>query len=100
MLIGSIHLVAGWKLEATLAGALLLAYPLMLQCAPVPEWDFNWQLQYCFTQPLTLPRGTQLTIIGHWDNSLENPNDSPPLKDIRFGEQSTDEMFSGYLGEL
>jgi hypothetical protein len=66
----------------------------------IPEWDFGWQLEYNFKRPLTLPRGTRLTIVGHWDNSLANPNNTWPLRDLWHGEQSTDEMFIGYYNYI
>lgn len=60
----------------------------------IDDWDFNWQLSYCFKQPIRLPKGTTITIEATYDNSAENvrnPND-PPQR-VRFGEQTNDEMF-------
>jgi hypothetical protein len=67
--------------------------PLLL----VPKWDFNWQYQYELSRPLTVPRGSKLVVEAHWDNSLNNPNNILPPVDVRFGEQSFDEMFIGYV---
>ncbi len=59
----------------------------------IKDWDFNWQGDYRYTNPVLLPKGT--TLIMHWtyDNSSENarnPN-QPPMR-VRYGSQTTDEM--------
>ena len=59
----------------------------------IRNWDFNWQGDYQFTQPVRLPKGTRLVMHYTYDNStnnLRNPN-SPP-KPLRHGLQTTDEM--------
>jgi peroxiredoxin len=66
----------------------------------VPRWDFNWQYQYQLAQPLVVPRGSKLVVEAHWDNSANNPNNILPLVDARFGEQTFDEMFIGYINVL
>jgi hypothetical protein len=56
-------------------------------------WDFKWQDQYQYKEPLRLPTGTKIHMEAVFDNSAENaanPNDPP--KRVRFGEQTTDEM--------
>ncbi len=66
----------------------------------VPKWDFNWQYQYELATPLTVPKGSKLVVEAHWDNSLNNPNNFLPLVDARFGEQTFDEMFIGYINVI
>ena len=59
----------------------------------IKNWDFNWQGDYQYAQPLFLPKGTRLVMHYLYDNStnnLRNPN-SPP-KPVRHGLQTTDEM--------
>src|SRR5207249_3849600 len=59
----------------------------------IKNWDFNWQGDYQYAQPLFLPKGTRLFMHYLYDNStnnLRNPN-SPP-KPVRHGLQTTDEM--------
>ncbi len=59
----------------------------------IPRWDFNWQEEYYYAEPLSLPAGTELTLRYTFDNSAENPlNPSVPPKRVRFGAQSEDEM--------
>ena len=65
----------------------------------VPKYEFNWQGAYVYRTPLALPRGSQIHIEAHYDNSAENFNNpyNPP-RDIRWGEASTDEMCLALLG--
>lgn len=59
----------------------------------VPTWDWNWQEQYQYDKPLTLPAGTKLHSEWVYDNSSENEaNPNNPPKDVRWGEQTSDEM--------
>ena len=65
----------------------------------VPDWDFNWQGFYYYKEPVKLPRGARVGLVAHYDNSSQNPrNPSSPPKDVRWGEQTTDEMCLCYLG--
>src|SRR6185436_8444651 len=38
----------------------------------VPKYDFNWQTDYVFKQPLKLPKGTKLHATAWYDNSANN----------------------------
>jgi Tetratricopeptide repeat len=59
----------------------------------IDEWDFNWQDEYRYAQPVPLPRGTKLTMQWIYDNSADNPrNPNHPPKRVRYGSLSTDEM--------
>ena len=35
----------------------------------VPKYDFNWQTDYMFAQPLRVPKGSMLKSVAHYDNS-------------------------------
>lgn len=60
----------------------------------VQDWDFNWQLTYAFREPMRIPKGSTVQIEAVYDNSSANPNNpNDPPKDIRWGEETTDEMF-------
>ena len=59
----------------------------------IKDWDFDWQDQYQYTAPFRLPKGTKLSVDFTYDNSAENiHNPSKPPKQVRLGEQTTDEM--------
>lgn len=63
----------------------------------IPRYDFNWQLRYDYAMPRFLPRGTTVKITAIYDNSAANPANPDPTKDIRWGQQTYDEMMIGYL---
>lgn len=77
------------------ASDLWVEYPggKMKELLVLPRYDFNWQRDYTFATPIRIPAGSKL--IAHWtyDNSKENPANPDPKKEIRWGEQSWDEMF-------
>ena len=63
----------------------------------VPHYDFNWQIVYEFTKPVTLPAGTTVRVDAAWDNSTRNKYNPRPDQEVFWGEQSWDEMFSPIL---
>ncbi len=64
----------------------------------VPNWDFNWQTNYQYKEPLKMPAGTILSLAASYDNSTSNPNNpSKPPKAVRWGEQTTDEMCLAFV---
>jgi hypothetical protein len=64
----------------------------------VDDWDFNWQTPYEFLKPVALPKGTRVETVAHFDNSAGNPrNRSKPPVEVRWGEDTTDEMCIGFM---
>lgn len=61
----------------------------------VPEYDFNWQLRYDLTEPRLIEKGSMLHCYAEFDNSAENPNNPDPTVEVRFGEQTWEEMMFG-----
>jgi hypothetical protein len=59
----------------------------------VPNYDFNWQIQYELEKPLKVPAGSKITNIAIYDNSTKNPWNPAPEKDVYWSEQSWDEMY-------
>jgi hypothetical protein len=65
----------------------------------IDDWDFNWQGNYTFTQPIPLPAGTRIDMVAVFDNSLENLRQpSRPPRPVSWGEGTTDEMAVVFLG--
>ena len=61
----------------------------------INDWDFSWQDRYIFKDAVPLPKGTRLDVEVHWDNTAANPrNPSNPPIEVKWGEQSKDEMGS------
>jgi len=63
----------------------------------VPKYDFHWQTLYRLAQPKRLPAGTIVRCTGAFDNSAQNLENPDPSVTVRFGEQTYEEMFIGYL---
>lgn len=67
----------------------------------IPDWDLNWQAVYHLREPLSLPKGTVISMRFHYDNSSAAPrNPNSPPKRVRGGNQSTDEMAHLWLQVL
>lgn len=62
----------------------------------VPKYDFNWQLTYIPKNRLALPKGTRLDCVAHFDNSTKNRYNPDPTKDVRWGDQTWEEMMIGW----
>lgn len=59
----------------------------------ITDWNWNWQNNYRYLEPLALPKGTQVELEAFYDNSADNPaNPNSPPKEVRWGHQTTDEM--------
>lgn len=63
----------------------------------VPRYDFNWQTSYRLTEPKTLPVGTEIHCVAHYDNSENNLANPDPSQTVRWGDQTWDEMLIGYV---
>ena len=61
----------------------------------VPFYDFNWQTSYELTQPKLLPKGTKLIYSSTYDNSPLNKSNPDPTIEVRWGEQTWEEMIYG-----
>jgi hypothetical protein len=62
----------------------------------VPKYDFNWQLTYIPKEPILLPKGTRLDCVAHYDNSSKNRFNPDPSKEVRWGDQTWEEMMIGW----
>lgn len=62
----------------------------------VPDYDFNWQHSYKFENPVSLPKGTTIRCIAHYDNSSDNPANPDPGEDVKWGDQTWQEMMIGW----
>ncbi|MGD9646203.1 MAG: redoxin domain-containing protein [Pirellulales bacterium] len=63
----------------------------------VPRYDFGWQTTYVFTEPMVLPKGSKLHCTAHFDNSVDNLNNPDPSQEVRWGEQTWEEMMFGWF---
>jgi len=58
----------------------------------VPKYDFNWQTDYVFAEPLKLPKGTRIHAVAHYDNSPANKSNPNSKIDVTWGDQTWEEM--------
>jgi hypothetical protein len=63
----------------------------------VPKYDFNWQLQYDFKDYLNIPKDARIDCVAHFDNSANNRVNPDPAAEVRWGEQTWDEMMMGMI---
>jgi len=64
----------------------------------VPRYDFNWQTYYLFEKPLEIPAGAKIKSMAWYDNSPTNKSNPDPTKDVKWGDQTWEEMqYTGFL---
>src|SRR5579862_9848447 len=63
----------------------------------VNDWSLSWQLSYKLEKPIDLKPGTKIKATAWWDNSPNNPANPDPKKDVKWGEQSWEEMLVGFF---
>jgi len=63
----------------------------------VPKYEFQWQSLYRLAQPKYLPKGTYIYCTGAWDNSAQNRDNPDPTATVKWGDQTFNEMFIGFL---
>ncbi len=63
----------------------------------VPKYDFNWQLSYALEKSIVLPRGTRIECTAHFDNSANNAFNPNPKLEVRWGDQTWEEMMIGWM---
>ena len=67
----------------------------------VPKYDFNWQTDYVFAEPLRLPKGTKIRAVAHYDNSTANKANPDPTVNVKWGDQTWEEMmFTAFVYSL
>lgn len=63
----------------------------------VPHYDFNWQHSYTAAEPLKVGSGTTIECFATFDNSPNNKYNPDPAKEVRWGDQTWDEMMIGFM---
>ncbi len=64
----------------------------------INDWNFDWQGDYRYVEPVKLPRGSQLSMRYVYDNSEHNArNPNRPPKRVTYGLNSSDEMGEFWL---
>ena len=63
----------------------------------VPKYDFAWQTYYTLKEPVPAPKGTRVDCLAHFDNSEKNKFNPDPKKEVRWGDQTWEEMMIGWM---
>ncbi len=63
----------------------------------IPHYDFNWQNIYYLAKPKFAPAGTRLHCYATFDNSEDNLANPDPTAEVRWGEQTWEEMMIGWF---
>ena len=72
-----------------------------IRLAKINDWDFRWQGNYTFLNPLKIPAGSRLEADITYDNTANNwRNPNSPPKAVSWGESTTAEMLLTYFNIL
>ena len=63
----------------------------------VPKYDFAWQSYYMLKEPVAAPKGTRLDCVAHFDNSEKNKYNPDPKVEVKWGDQTWEEMMIGWM---
>jgi tetratricopeptide (TPR) repeat protein len=67
----------------------------------IARWDLNWQAVYRYAEPVTLPKGTTISMHFSYDNSADNiRNPNHPPQRVVAGNRANDEMAHLWLQVL
>jgi hypothetical protein len=66
----------------------------------VQRYEFNFQITYELAKPKLLPKGTKIEVVAHFDNSPGNKFNPDPTKDVKWGDQTWEEMMIGFWGQV
>lgn len=63
----------------------------------VPRYDFNWQNDYVPVEPILVAKGGRIDCVAHFDNSSANKYNPDPTKEVKWGDQTWEEMMIGWI---
>jgi hypothetical protein len=66
----------------------------------VPRYDFNWQLVYQPARPIFMPKGTQIRVDAHYDNSTANKFNPNPNNTVYPGRMTWEEMMAPFFSVI
>ncbi len=63
----------------------------------INDWDFKWQGSFTFKKMIKIPARSEIVYEASYDNTSNNfRNPNTPPKQVRWGENTSDEMFLCY----
>ena len=65
----------------------------------IDDWDFNWQGFYTLDKAVSVAPNSVIRLTTTYDNTDQNPkNPNYPIKPVRWGEGTNDEMCLAFIG--
>lgn len=61
------------------------------------NYHFHWQMSYRLAAPRFLAKGTEIQAVAWYDNSKANAHNPDAHAEVRWGEQTYDEMMVGFF---
>jgi hypothetical protein len=61
------------------------------------KYDFSWQLSYEYAPGKIMPKGTRIETTNYYDNSPNNKFNPNPKVEVRWGDQSWEEMMLNFV---
>ena len=61
------------------------------------NYHFHWQMSYRLAEPRFLAAGTELQAVARYDNSKANTHNPDADAEVRWGEQTYEEMMVGFF---
>jgi hypothetical protein len=61
------------------------------------NYHFHWQMSYRLAEPRLLKAGTELQAVAWYDNSKANAHNPDADAEVRWGEQTYNEMMVGFF---
>jgi hypothetical protein len=61
------------------------------------NYHFHWQMSYRLATTRLLAAGSELQAVAWYDNSRANPHNPDPDAEVRWGEQTYEEMMVGFF---
>lgn len=62
----------------------------------IPVYDFNWQNHYILKEPKPISKGSKMVCTALFDNSIDNLANPDPTSEVRWGDQTWEEMMIGW----
>jgi hypothetical protein len=66
----------------------------------VPQYDFNWQMQYVLKNPIAVSKGSKLHVQAHYNNSRSNKFNPNPDRWVYEGQMTWEEMMTPFFAVL
>src|SRR5439155_4997145 len=89
-----------WGHHRRRVGALSGLHQSLPVSAAIPWEPARRLVAFELATPKRLPKGTKVEVVAHYDNSPGNKYNPDPTKDVKWGDQTWEEMMIGFWGSV